>query len=122
MDAAVVVTDHAAVDYGFVVRQAPLVVDTRNAPRDVAEGREKIIEAQADGRAVRPLAPRPGNGISVLGPLGGLVNAGQDEESRLAENVEGAVGKPVGEAVALLLARGIGGEDAHVRVFIFVPG
>ena len=32
-DAALVVTDHDAVDYRAVVRQAPLVVDTRNACR-----------------------------------------------------------------------------------------
>jgi len=35
----------SAVDYAFVVRHAPLVVDTRNATRDVLEGREKILKA-----------------------------------------------------------------------------
>jgi UDP-N-acetyl-D-glucosamine dehydrogenase len=32
-DAVVIVTDHTAVDYGFVVKHAPLVIDTRNAAR-----------------------------------------------------------------------------------------
>lgn len=45
VDAVVIVTDHTAVDYGFVVRHAPLVIDTRNATRGVVEGREKILKA-----------------------------------------------------------------------------
>lgn len=44
-DAALIVTDHAAVDYAFVVRHAPLVVDTRNATAKVRGGREKIVRA-----------------------------------------------------------------------------
>jgi UDP-N-acetyl-D-glucosamine dehydrogenase len=45
MDAVLIVTDHAGVDYEMVVRHAPLVVDTRNATRGVREGREKILKA-----------------------------------------------------------------------------
>ncbi len=45
MDAALIVTDHAGVDYEMVVRHTPLVVDTRNATRGVREGREKILKA-----------------------------------------------------------------------------
>lgn len=41
-DLAVVITAHAAVDYDRVVAQAPRVYDTRNATRQVAEGREKV--------------------------------------------------------------------------------
>jgi UDP-N-acetyl-D-glucosamine dehydrogenase len=44
-DCVLIVTDHAAVDYDYVVRHAPLVVDTRNATRSVREGREKIRKA-----------------------------------------------------------------------------
>jgi UDP-glucose 6-dehydrogenase len=44
-DVALIVTDHRAVDYAFVVEHAPLVVDTRNATRAVARGREKIVKA-----------------------------------------------------------------------------
>jgi UDP-N-acetyl-D-glucosamine dehydrogenase len=44
-DAVVIVTDHRAVDYAFVVRHARLVVDTRNATRLALEGREKILKA-----------------------------------------------------------------------------
>ena len=44
-DAVVIVTDHGAVDCGFVGRHARLVVDTRHATRLVLEGREKIIKA-----------------------------------------------------------------------------
>jgi UDP-N-acetyl-D-glucosamine dehydrogenase len=35
MDAAVIVTDHAGVDYGRVLELTPMVVDTRNATRDL---------------------------------------------------------------------------------------
>lgn len=44
-DAVLIVTDHSAVDYGEIVRHAPLVIDTRNATRHIVEGRERIISA-----------------------------------------------------------------------------
>jgi UDP-N-acetyl-D-glucosamine dehydrogenase len=44
-DAVLIVTDHSSVDYDHVVRQAAVVVDTRNATRDVREGREKVVKA-----------------------------------------------------------------------------
>ena len=44
-DAVLIVTDHTSVDYASVVRGASLVIDTRNATRDVATGREKIVKA-----------------------------------------------------------------------------
>jgi UDP-N-acetyl-D-glucosamine dehydrogenase len=43
--AVLVVTDHSSIDYEHVVRHAAVVVDTRNAARDVREGREKILKA-----------------------------------------------------------------------------
>ena len=45
MDFVVIVTDHDGIDWRFVVRNAPLIIDTRNATRDVIEGREKIVRA-----------------------------------------------------------------------------
>ena len=44
-DCVLIVTDHSAYDYPTIVRHAKLVVDTRNATRTVAAGREKIIKA-----------------------------------------------------------------------------
>jgi UDP-N-acetyl-D-glucosamine dehydrogenase len=44
-DCVLIATDHSAYDYSFIVRHAPLVVDTRNATRGVVEGREKIVKA-----------------------------------------------------------------------------
>src|SRR5580704_3071095 len=44
-DAAVVVTDHDQVDYAELVNSMDLIVDTRNATRDVARGRERIVLA-----------------------------------------------------------------------------
>ena len=44
-DAALICTDHDAVEYGEVVRRCPLVVDTRNATRGVTLGRDKIVAA-----------------------------------------------------------------------------
>jgi UDP-N-acetyl-D-glucosamine dehydrogenase len=42
-DAVLIATDHSSYDYPFVVRHARLVIDTRNATRDVTEQREKIV-------------------------------------------------------------------------------
>ncbi|MBW2312917.1 MAG: nucleotide sugar dehydrogenase [Deltaproteobacteria bacterium] len=41
-DIAVVVTDHSAIDWERVVAKAPRVYDTRNATKNVREGRERI--------------------------------------------------------------------------------
>ncbi|MGH9749201.1 MAG: nucleotide sugar dehydrogenase [Candidatus Polarisedimenticolia bacterium] len=41
-DLAVIVTNHSDFDYEAIVRHAPLIVDTRNATRDVRGGREKV--------------------------------------------------------------------------------
>ena len=43
-DCVVILTDHGAVDYGWLVEHAQLVVDTRNATSDVKKGQEKIIK------------------------------------------------------------------------------
>jgi UDP-N-acetyl-D-glucosamine dehydrogenase len=45
VDAVVIVTDHTAYDYPFIVKHAPLVIDTRNACKDVKTGLEKVIKA-----------------------------------------------------------------------------
>ena len=44
-DLALIVTDHSAYDWPFIVANAALVVDTRNATRGVVGGREKIVKA-----------------------------------------------------------------------------
>ncbi|MCC7353039.1 MAG: nucleotide sugar dehydrogenase [Anaerolineae bacterium] len=41
-DCVVIVSGHRVLDYAWVVRHAPLVVDTPNAAKAVREGREKI--------------------------------------------------------------------------------
>ena len=41
-DLVLIATNHSGVDYEEVVRHARQVLDTRNATRGVAEGREKI--------------------------------------------------------------------------------
>lgn len=45
MDAAVIVTDHSAYDYKAIVRYSNLIIDTRNACRNVKTGRRKIVKA-----------------------------------------------------------------------------
>jgi UDP-N-acetyl-D-glucosamine dehydrogenase len=45
LDCVLIATDHSSCDYAMIVKHAPLVVDTRNATRDVTEGREKIRKA-----------------------------------------------------------------------------
>ncbi len=42
-DCVVIATDHSSYDYGAIVDAAQLVVDTRNATRRIARGREKIV-------------------------------------------------------------------------------
>ncbi|HWG46300.1 MAG TPA: nucleotide sugar dehydrogenase [Gemmataceae bacterium] len=44
-DCAVILTDHSAYDWNFVVEHTPLVVDTRNATAKVAANRERIVPA-----------------------------------------------------------------------------
>src|SRR6185295_15902541 len=44
-DCVLIATDHSAYDYGFIVEHASLVVDTRNATKNVKSGREKIRKA-----------------------------------------------------------------------------
>ena len=44
-DAVVIVTDHAAVDYGLVGREAGLIIDTRNAMAGVAGVRARVVKA-----------------------------------------------------------------------------
>ncbi len=45
LDCALIATDHTAYDYNFIVRYAPLVVDTRNATKHVTQSRDKIWKA-----------------------------------------------------------------------------
>ena len=44
-DCVLIATDHSQYDYSFIVRHAPLIVDTRNATHGVKDGREKICKA-----------------------------------------------------------------------------
>jgi UDP-N-acetyl-D-glucosamine dehydrogenase len=44
-DGVVIATAHSAYDYDFIVEHSPLVVDTRNATRNVRFGRDKIQKA-----------------------------------------------------------------------------
>lgn len=43
-DCVVILTDHSKVDYQFVVRNAPVVLDTRNATKHVETGLEKVVK------------------------------------------------------------------------------
>jgi UDP-N-acetyl-D-glucosamine dehydrogenase len=45
MDAAIIITDHSDYDYDWIVEHTPLVIDTRNATKNVQDGREKIFKA-----------------------------------------------------------------------------
>ncbi|NUQ64676.1 MAG: nucleotide sugar dehydrogenase [Pirellulales bacterium] len=44
-DCILIATDHSSYDYDFLVRHARIVVDTRNATKNVRTGREKIHKA-----------------------------------------------------------------------------
>jgi UDP-N-acetyl-D-glucosamine dehydrogenase len=44
-DAVLIVTDHSDYDWPWIVKHAPLIIDTRNATRGVIDHRDKIIRA-----------------------------------------------------------------------------
>ncbi len=44
-DAVLISTDHSVYDYQFIVDNAQLVIDTRNATGNVKRGRRKIVSA-----------------------------------------------------------------------------
>ena len=44
-DCVVIVTDHSLYDWEWIVTHAPLVIDTRNATRQVSVHRDRIIPA-----------------------------------------------------------------------------
>ncbi|HEX3726402.1 MAG TPA: UDP binding domain-containing protein, partial [Pirellulales bacterium] len=44
-DCVLIATDHSAYDYDFIVQNSRLVIDTRNATKNVREGRHKIRKA-----------------------------------------------------------------------------
>ncbi|MCL5005891.1 MAG: nucleotide sugar dehydrogenase [Acidobacteria bacterium] len=43
-EAVIIATDHSIYDYSYIVRHARLVIDTRNATRNVKENRDKIVQ------------------------------------------------------------------------------
>jgi len=44
-DAVIIATDHSCYDYQFIVDNAQLIIDTRNATKNVKRGRSKIVKA-----------------------------------------------------------------------------
>jgi len=44
-DVVLISTDHSDYDYNWLVKNAKLVIDTRNATADVRKGRSKIVKA-----------------------------------------------------------------------------
>jgi UDP-N-acetyl-D-glucosamine dehydrogenase len=44
-DCVLIATDHSAYDYAWILREAKLVVDTRNATKSVRQDREKLVRA-----------------------------------------------------------------------------
>ncbi len=44
-DAVLIITNHANVDYGFVLKNAPLIIDTRNATAGLNDPDGKIVKA-----------------------------------------------------------------------------
>ena len=45
IDAVVVVTDHSCIDYSWVMKHAPLVIDTRNVTKNMKQWKKKIVKA-----------------------------------------------------------------------------
>ena len=45
IDAAVIVTDHSRVDYQWVAKNVPLLIDTRNVTKNMKQWKRKIVKA-----------------------------------------------------------------------------
>jgi len=45
VDAVVVVTDHSHIDYQWIVKHAPLIIDTRNVTKGMDRWKKKIVKA-----------------------------------------------------------------------------
>ena len=45
LDATVVVTDHSQIDYSWVVKHVPLLIDTRNVTKGMTRWKKKIVKA-----------------------------------------------------------------------------
>ena len=45
LDCLLIATDHSSYDWDFLVQHAPLIIDTRNATRDVTSDRNKIFRS-----------------------------------------------------------------------------
>jgi UDP-N-acetyl-D-glucosamine dehydrogenase len=45
MDTVVIITDHSSYDYGWIVKNAKLIIDTRNATGAITAAKHKIIKA-----------------------------------------------------------------------------
>jgi UDP-N-acetyl-D-glucosamine dehydrogenase len=45
IDAAVVITDHTCIDYSWLAKHAPLIIDTRNVTKGMKRWRKKIVKA-----------------------------------------------------------------------------
>jgi UDP-N-acetyl-D-glucosamine dehydrogenase len=45
LDCVLIATDHSAYDYDMIVRNAPLIIDTRNATKNIKQFRDKICKA-----------------------------------------------------------------------------
>ena len=45
IDAVVIVTDHSHIDYSWIVKHAPLVIDTRNVTKNMKQWKKKIVKA-----------------------------------------------------------------------------
>ncbi|MGA2062204.1 MAG: nucleotide sugar dehydrogenase [Thermoguttaceae bacterium] len=45
LDCVLIATDHSAYDYDLIVRNAPLIIDTRNATKNIMQFRDKICKA-----------------------------------------------------------------------------
>jgi UDP-N-acetyl-D-glucosamine dehydrogenase len=44
-DAVLILTDHSNIDFSMVVARSQVVIDTRNATKNVSKGREKVMKA-----------------------------------------------------------------------------
>jgi len=58
-DAVVIVTDHDGVDYQFVVDEAEVVVDTRNATARLRPSRARLVSLASHAGLPTPAAVRP---------------------------------------------------------------
>jgi UDP-N-acetyl-D-glucosamine dehydrogenase len=63
-DCVIILTDHSTYDFRSILKSARLVIDTRNATKDLPEFRDRIIKLGAGSSRAAPLEHEDGHDVA----------------------------------------------------------